>query len=159
MKCPFCHAENDRVVDSRACHNGYVIRRRRECLFCNRRFTTHERMEELTIKVIKKDGTRVPFEREKIQRGLERACWKRSVTDEQISSIVTAIEQKIHSCFETEVHSQELGELVMSHLGDLDQVAFVRFASVYRDFSDAQDFMKELAPMLKPGRKLPPKEA
>ena len=79
MKCPFCHADNDRVVDSRSCHDGYAIRRRRECLLCNRRFTTHERMEDLTIKVIKKDGTRVPFEREKIQRGLERACWKRSV--------------------------------------------------------------------------------
>ncbi len=148
MRCPFCQADHDRVVDSRAGQDGFVVRRRRECLKCKRRFTTYERIEEPAIKVVKKDGIREPFERDKIRRGLEKACWKRPVSDEQIKSILTAVENDIHSDFENEIPSQELGELVMNHLKLLDQVAFVRFASVYRQFTDAKDFMAEVGPML-----------
>lgn len=148
MRCPFCQADLDRVVDSRAGQDGFVVRRRRECLKCKRRFTTYERIEEPSIKVVKKDGIREPFERDKIRRGLEKACWKRPVSDEQIKSILTAVENDIHSEFENEIPSQMLGELVMNHLKKLDQVAFVRFASVYRQFTDARDFMAEVGPML-----------
>lgn len=125
-----------------------AIRRRRECLNCKRRYTTYERIEEPAIKVVKKDGTRVPFEREKIKRGLEKACWKRPISDEQIESIVHTVESELYSKFDTEVQSDWLGELVMKLLRKLDQVAFVRFASVYREFKDVRDFVDELGPML-----------
>ncbi|TWT37345.1 Transcriptional repressor NrdR [Posidoniimonas corsicana] len=148
MKCPFCHVDNDRVIDSRASQDGSAIRRRRECLKCNRRYTTYERPEDITIRVVKKDGSRVPFDREKIKRGLERACVKRSISGLKIDSTVAAIENDIYASFDTEVGSRELGQLVMEHLRDLDQVAFVRFASVYRQFNDVQDFFEELRPML-----------
>jgi transcriptional repressor NrdR len=152
MKCPFCHIDNDRVVDSRASQDGYVIRRRRECLHCRRRYTTFERLEEVTIKVIKKDGSRAPFQREKIKRGLETACWKRPVSDEEIDAIVTYVEQEINARLDGEIDSREVGEMVMERLRELDQVAYVRFASVYRDFTDAQDFVREVAPMLEDRR-------
>ncbi|MBS0208762.1 MAG: transcriptional repressor NrdR [Planctomycetes bacterium] len=148
MNCPFCRFDNDRVIDSRASEDGFAIRRRRECLNCKRRYTTYERLEEPAIKVVKKDGTRTPFEREKIKRGLEKACWKRPISDEQIESVVAAVEADVHQNFETEVQSEYLGELVMQHLRQLDQVAFVRFASVYREFKDVRDFVDELEPML-----------
>ena len=148
MRCPFCRKDNDRVIDSRASQDGAAIRRRRECLSCERRYTTYERPEETTIKVIKKDGSRAPFSREKIQRGLERACWKRSITTRQIEDTVNAIENDVYQSYETEIESRELGLLVMEHLRELDEVAFVRFASVYRQFSDARDFFEELRPML-----------
>jgi transcriptional repressor NrdR len=148
MKCPFCRVDNDRVIDSRASQDGSAIRRRRGCLSCGRRYTTYERPEESTIKVVKKDGSRVPFSREKIRSGLERACWKRPITVRQIDSAVAAIENDVYSQFETEVESRELGALVMERLRDLDEVAFVRFASVYRQFNDVQDFFEELRPML-----------
>jgi transcriptional repressor NrdR len=148
MNCPFCRFDNDRVIDSRASEDGFAIRRRRECLNCKRRYTTYERLEEPAIKVIKKDGSRSPFEREKIKRGLEKACWKRPISDEQIESVVAAVEADVHQNFETEVQSEYLGELVMQHLRQLDQVAFVRFASVYREFKDVRDFVDELEPML-----------
>jgi len=151
MKCPFCRADNDRVIDSRSSQEGLAIRRRRECLHCGRRFTTYERPEETTIKVIKKDGSRVPFEREKVKRGLERACWKRPINGRQIEATTTAIENDVYGKYDTEVESRELGELVMQHLRDLDAVAFVRFASVYRQFNDAYDFFEELRPMLEEG--------
>jgi transcriptional repressor NrdR len=122
---------------------------------CGRRFTTYERPEETTIKVIKKDGSRVPFEREKIKGGLERACWKRPISTRQIEATTAAIENEVYSTFESEVESRELGELVMRYLRDLDAVAFVRFASVYRQFNDAYDFFEELRPMLDEGRKTP----
>ncbi len=125
-----------------------MIRRRRECLACHRRYTTYERMEEPTIKVVKKDGARVPFERDRIKAGLEKACWKRPVTNEQIDAVVSRVEREVHSNFESEVFSRELGELVMRELRQLDQVAYVRFASVYRDFADLNDFVNELRPML-----------
>lgn len=148
MRCPFCRKDNDRVIDSRSCQDGAAIRRRRECLACQRRFTTYERPEEATIKVVKKDGSRAPFSREKIQRGLERACWKRSITVRQIEKTVNAIENDVYESFESEIESRELGLIVMEHLRELDEVAFVRFASVYRQFNDVRDFFEELRPML-----------
>jgi transcriptional repressor NrdR len=132
-----------------------AIRRRRECVGCGRRFTTYERPEETTIKVVKKDGSRVPFEREKIKQGLERACWKRPINGRQIEAATAAIENDVYSSFENEVESRVLGELVMEHLRDLDEVAFVRFASVYRQFNDVHDFFEELRPMLKDGPRTP----
>lgn len=148
MICPYCRTDNDRVIDSRTSQDGFAIRRRRECLQCRRRFTTYERVEEPAIKVIKKDGARVPFEREKIRQGLEKACWKRPISEEQIEAIVAAVESDIHANFEHEVPSQHLGAVVMRHLRELDQVAYVRFASVYRQFKDVRDFVEELEPML-----------
>jgi transcriptional repressor NrdR len=155
MKCPYCRGDNDRVIDSRASQDSFAIRRRRECLCCRRRYTTYERIEEPAIKVVKKDGVRVPFERDKIKRGLEKACWKRPISDEQIEAVVTAVENDVHANFDTEVESRYLGELVMRHLRQLDQVAFVRFASVYREFKDVRDFVDELEPMLKESRRPP----
>ncbi|QDT67866.1 Transcriptional repressor NrdR [Planctomycetes bacterium MalM25] len=148
MRCPYCRKDNDRVIDSRASQDGAAIRRRRECVSCDRRYTTYERPEETTIKVVKKDGSRAPFDREKIQKGLERACWKRPISTRQIETTVDAIENDVYQGFETEIESAELGQLVMEHLRELDQVAFVRFASVYREFKDAHDFVEELRPIL-----------
>ena len=148
MKCPFCRADHDKVIDSRPSQDGWAVRRRRTCFSCGRRFTTYERPEEMTIKVIKKDGSRVPFDRDKIRSGLERACWKRSITGRQIEATTTAIENDVSATYESEVDSSELGELVLGHLRDLDEVAFVRFASVYRQFNDVHDFFEELRPML-----------
>jgi transcriptional repressor NrdR len=147
MKCPYCQVDNDRVLDSRASEDGFVTRRRRECLACGQRYTTYERVEP-TIKVIKKDGTRVPFDREKIKVGLEKACWKRPISDAQLEAIVTEVENNVQANFHTEVESRYLGELVMDLLRKLDQVAYVRFASVYRQFEDVHDFVDELRPML-----------
>lgn len=148
MRCPFCRVDNDRVIDSRASQDGSAIRRRRECLKCGRRYTTYERPEDVTIKVIKKDGSRAPFDRDKIKRGLERACVKRPISSHKIEATVAAIENDVYASFDTEVDTRELGQLVMEHLRDLDEVAFVRFASVYRQFNDVQDFFEELRPML-----------
>ena len=148
MRCPFCRADNDRVVDSRACQDGFSIRRRRLCNACRRRYTTYERIEETAIKVVKKDGSRVPFSRDKVKRGLERACWKRPISDRDIEKTVALIENDVFTAFDSEIDSRRLGELVMDHLRDLDEVAFVRFASVYRQFADAGDFFDELQPFL-----------
>ncbi|MGE0607489.1 MAG: transcriptional regulator NrdR [Pirellulales bacterium] len=155
MKCPFCRCDNDKVIDSRAGEDGTHIRRRRECSSCSRRFTTYERVEGATLKVVKKDGGRVPFDRGKIRSGLEKACWKRPISTEQIEAIITAIEDEIHSQFDTEVEARHLGELVMKQLRLLDQVAYVRFASVYRDFEDARDFVQELEPMIQESLRKP----
>jgi len=152
MKCPYCQSDNDRVIDSRACHDGAAIRRRRECLGCHRRYTTYERVEEVAIKVVKKDGTREPYQRAKIKQGLARACWKRPVSDEQIEQVVAATEREIYEKLDNEIESRELGDIVMKFLRKLDQVAYVRFASVYRDFADVQDFVAELQPMLSEDR-------
>ena len=148
MKCPYCQVDDDRVLDSRASEDGFVTRRRRECLSCKRRYTTYERVERTTIKVVEKDGTRVPFDRDKIKRGLEKACWKRPISDAQLEEIVTAVENDVEANFDTEVESRDLGELVIKRLRKLDQVAYVRFASVYRRFQDVRDFVDELRPML-----------
>lgn len=148
MKCPFCHVDDDRVLDTRASEDGFAIRRRRECNRCKRRYTTYERIERRALKVVKKDGTRVPFERDKLKAGLEKACWKRPISDAQMEAIITDVENDIEANFESEVESRYLGELVMQHLRGLDQVAYVRFASVYRQFGDVRDFVDELKPML-----------
>lgn len=129
--------------------DGFAIRRRRLCLRCGRRYTTYERPEEIAIKVVKKDGCREPFRREKIKQGLARACWKRPISNEQIDKLVSEIESDVYAHFESELESRILGELVMEHLRELDQVAFVRFASVYREFKDVNDFVHELRPILK----------
>jgi transcriptional repressor NrdR len=148
MRCPYCQIDNDRVIDSRASEDGMAIRRRRECLGCHRRYTTFERVEEVSIKVIKKDGNRVPFDRTKIKSGLEKACWKRPISDGQIEAAVSAVEREIYDRFDSEVETRDIGELVMQQLAKLDQVAYVRFASVYREFKDARDFVEELQPIL-----------
>ena len=148
MKCPHCQQDNDRVIDSRASEDGAAIRRRRECLDCRYRYTTYERVDRTSIKVIKKDGVREPFDRQRLKAGLEKACWKRPISDARLEQIVTAVENDVESKFDSEVESRYLGELVMHHLRQLDQVAYVRFASVYRQFEDVQDFVDELRPML-----------
>ncbi|MCA9211714.1 MAG: transcriptional repressor NrdR [Planctomycetales bacterium] len=148
MKCPFCYEDNDRVIDSRASQDAYAIRRRRECLSCKRRYTTYERIEESEMKVVKKDGAREPFNREKIRSGLAKACWKRPIRDDQIVQIVAEIEQEIYDRYDSEIDSRDLGSMLMDRLRELDQVAFVRFASVYREFTDVRDFVDELQPML-----------
>lgn len=147
MKCPFCHADNDRVTDSRATEDGAAIRRRRECLKCEKRFTTYERVERTTVKVVKKDGSRVPFDRDRLKLGLEKACWKRPVSEAQLEEVISAVENDIEANFDNEVESRYIGELVMKHLRALDQVAYVRFASVYRQFKDVHDFVDELRAM------------
>ena len=148
MRCPYCKCDNDKVIDSRACEDGFSIRRRRECISCDRRYTTYERLDEIGIKVVKKDGVREPFLRDKIRAGLLKACWKRPVSDEQIESLVSKIEGEVYAGNDDEIPSHVLGEMVMTSLSKLDQVAFVRFASVYREFKDARDFVDELRPML-----------
>ena len=153
MKCPFCRSDNDRVIDTRTIQEGTAIWRRRQCLACNRRYTTYERIERTTVKIIKKDGAREPFDHSKIKRGLEKACWKRPISDTQLEAIIAEVENQLETSFESEVPSRELGELVMQHLRQLDQVAFVRFASVYRQFEDVHDFVDELKPMLDESRR------
>lgn len=123
------------------------------CNHCQRRFTTYERVEESTIAVIKKGNVREPFSREKISRGLERACWKRPISAEQIRKIVSLVEAEIYQDFEDEVPSEAIGEILMRHLVDLDQVAYVRFASVYREFKDLNDFVHELRPIMRPKKR------
>jgi transcriptional repressor NrdR len=156
MLCPFCREGETKVIDSRASQD-FVIRRRRECLICERRFTTYEKIEESPVKVIKKDGSRVPFDREKIRSGLEKACYKRPISADQIESIICGVEADVYEDFEREVPSREIGEKVIEALREIDQVAFVRFASVYREFKDVNDFVEELGPMLK--APVPPKRA
>ena len=147
MRCPFCNQDNDKVTDTRTSADGFVVRRRRECCICRKKFTTYERIEAAQIRVIKRDGSRVPFERERLQHGVERACWKRKISDEQIEALIAQVEHDISTAFETEVKSQYIGEQVMHYLGELDQVAYVRFASVYRHFENADDFARELQRM------------
>ena len=148
MKCPFCGDKNDRVVDTRASDDGFVVRRRRMCLGCSKKFTTYERIEVTNIRVIKRDGTRVPFDRAKLRQGIERACWKRPISEGQISGLLAELETQIESDADTEVHTDYIGELVMRLLRNLDDVAYVRFASVYRQFKNVEDFARELEPML-----------
>ncbi|MCX7416379.1 MAG: transcriptional regulator NrdR [Planctomycetota bacterium] len=148
MRCPFCRIDNDRVIDSRAGDDGTSIRRRRECVGCRRRFTTYERVERQLLSVIKKGGDAEPFDRDKIKRGLAKACWKRPITEEEIELTVSSLEAELYGNYESEVPSRVLGERLMELLRVLDQVAFVRFASVYREFKDVRDFVDELQPIL-----------
>lgn len=144
MKCPFCDEIEDKVVDSRMAKEGQVIRRRRECLSCKRRYTTYERVEESLPMVAKKDTRREPFDRVKILNGLKKACEKRPISVATIEAVTDRIEKRIQEMGETEVQSRIVGEEVMKELHDLDQVAYVRFASVYREFKDIDQFMDEL---------------
>lgn len=149
MRCPFCKKDNDKVIDSRTASDGHVVRRRRECLECGRRFTTYERMEDVPIRVVKKDGRRVPFDRKKVLNGIIKACEKRPISVESMEKIVDTVESEIHSFFDREVPSKFIGEMVMKELKVMDEVAYVRFASVYRAFKDVNEFFNELKPMLK----------
>ena len=149
MKCPYCRADNDRVVDTRVAEDGFMIKRRRYCNVCNRRFTTYERIEVTNIRVIKRDGTRVPFDREKLRKGIERACWKRPVSEGQISALIARVETKIENDGENEIDTDYIGENVLACLRELDEVAYVRFASVYRKFDSVDDFSRELRSLLK----------
>lgn len=148
MRCPFCQSTENKVIDSRESHEGTVIRRRRECLKCERRFTTYERIEELTPLIVKKDGRREAFDREKLLTGLTKASEKRAVSVEQLEGIVSEVERKLQETGEKEVPSTVLGEQVMRRLQDIDEVAYVRFASVYRSFRDISEFMTELKDLI-----------
>ena len=148
MKCPFCGHEEDKVVDSRTSSDGVAIRRRRECLQCGKRFTTYEHVEEQPLMVIKKDGRREPFDRHKLLAGLVKACEKRPVSMDDLEGLVDELERELSQHFEREVASREIGERVMRKLHALDPVAYVRFASVYREFKDVEQFMRELKDLL-----------
>lgn len=149
MKCPSCGHLEDKVIDSRSAKEGQAIRRRRECLACHRRFTTYETVETTPLLVIKKDGRREPFSREKILNGLLRACEKRPIPAERIHAIVDGLEAELMQKGQDEVQSSEIGERVMAELHQLDEVAYVRFASVYRHFKDLNQFLEELRSLLK----------
>jgi transcriptional repressor NrdR len=145
VRCPFCKEEQDKVIDSRSSDGGRIIRRRRQCLACNKRFTTYEKTSEsFRMYVIKKDSSRVPYDREKIIAGLQKACYKRSVSAEQVRQIADKVEEDIFRNFDKEVTSSFIGESVIKHLRDVDKVAYIRFASVYRDFKDAGDLIDEI---------------
>lgn len=148
MRCPFCGAEELKVIDSRPSIENNTIRRRRECIDCSSRFTTYERIEDVSLMVVKKDANREEFNRSKLIRGIVRACEKRPVSAQQIEDVVTRIEQKLANQMKKEVSSQEIGELVMEELKRLDEVAYVRFASVYKSFRDIDTFVLELRKML-----------
>ncbi len=149
MKCPFCSSRESKVVDSRIGRDGDSIRRRRECYECGRRFTTYERVEEVTLMVVKKDGTRQPFDRNKIIAGLQKAIEKRPIAHEVIEKLALEVEKELQEKGEKEVESREIGEKIISRLHKIDEVAYVRFASVYRSFKDVNQFMEELKDLLK----------
>lgn len=149
MKCPYCGFIEDKVIDSRPTDEGSAIRRRRECSKCTRRFTTYEKVESLPLMVIKKDKTRQLFDREKLMNGLLRACEKRPVSINDLEKLVEDIESQLCNSLQREVTTQDIGEMVMSRLKNMDEVAYVRFASVYRQFKDINTFMDELRKLLK----------
>ncbi len=148
MKCPFCNKDSSRVIDSRPADDNTSIRRRRECENCGKRFTTYEKVETIPLIVIKKDKNREPYDRNKIKSGIVRSCHKRPVSMEQIEATVEAIENTIFNMEEKEIESMRIGEIVMEKLKDLDEVAYVRFASIYREFKDVGTFMNELKKMV-----------
>jgi transcriptional repressor NrdR len=148
MKCPFCREGDFAVVDSRSHRGGFPIRRKRLCNHCKRRVITVEHVEEAPLKVVKKDESREPFDPAKVRRGLEKACYKRPISTEQIEAIVRQVESDVYAEYFSEVPVAVVGELVMDYLKKLDQVAYVRFASVYREFKDVGDFVEEIQPML-----------
>ena len=152
MKCPFCADTENKVIDSRLSKEGYVIRRRRECLACNRRFTTYERIEEIPLMIIKKDGRREEFNRDKIRTGITKACEKRNVSMNSIEDFLDELEQELRETGKKEISSSIVGERVINRLHDLDEIAYVRFASVYREFKDVNDFIQELKLMLENNR-------
>ena len=149
MRCPYCSYSESKVIDSRPAEEGTTIRRRRECLSCGKRFTTYEIMERLPLLVIKRDGSRQSFDKVKVINGMVKACEKRPVPASEIERVADEIEQELQSSLEREVSSAQIGEMIMDRLKDMDQVAYVRFASVYRQFKDVNSFMEELQDMLK----------
>ncbi|OGP58611.1 MAG: transcriptional regulator NrdR [Deltaproteobacteria bacterium RBG_13_49_15] len=148
MKCPFCGELDNKVIDSRLGKDGDVIRRRRECITCNRRFTTYEYIEEIPIMIIKKDGRRELFSREKVRSGMKRACEKRNISIHVIEEFIDNLERDLKEAGEKEIPSRWIGEKIMAKLHELDDVAYVRFASVYREFKDVNDFFAELKTLL-----------
>jgi transcriptional repressor NrdR len=150
MKCPFCNENNDRVVDSRESREGEVIRRRRECNACGRRFTSYETIDHIDYMVIKRDGRREPFDRQKVLQGLVLSCKKRSVSVKELEEIADHIENELHNAPGREIESEEIGNYIMYRLKEIDPVAFVRFASVYRDFRDISDLKSEVDKLFRP---------
>jgi transcriptional repressor NrdR len=150
VRCPFCKEDSDKVIDSRASEGGRVIRRRRQCMTCKRRYTTYEKIgESFKLNVIKKDGSRVPYDRDKIIAGLQKACYKRPVSADQIQETADAVEEDVFKNYDKEVSSRFIGEHTMMHLRKVDKVSYIRFASVYREFSDAGDFIEEVSQAIK----------
>ena len=158
MRCPYCGYKEDKVVDSRSTAEESAVRRRRECLKCGKRFTTYEYIEEVSMRVVKKDGRREPFDRKKVLAGIIRACEKRPISVEKMEEIVTQVERSIQKKSDREVFSNRVGELVMEKLKNLDDVAYVRFASVYRQFKDVGQFMVELKDILEKDKRVFRKE-
>jgi transcriptional repressor NrdR len=148
MKCPYCGEVDNKVIDSRLSKDGNVIRRRRECIICSRRFTTYEHIEEIPIMIIKKDGRREVFSREKVRSGMKKACEKRDISMNIIEEFIDELERDLRETGEKEIPAAEVGEKIMSRLHELDDVAYVRFASVYREFKDVNDFVDELKSLL-----------
>lgn len=148
MKCPFCNYPDSKVVDSRPTDEGTSIRRRRECLHCLKRFTTYETIERLPLMLVKRDGTREPYDRNKLLSGVMKACEKRPVPQARLEQLVDTVEQKLFGTLETEISSQKIGEMVIQELKNVDEVAYVRFASVYRQFKDINTFLEELNSLL-----------
>ena len=149
MKCPFCNHLHDKVVDSRESKEGDAIRRRRECLSCERRYTTYERIDEVPYMVVKKDGRREKFDRQKVLGGLLKACEKRPISMAKLSDLVNRVESKVSDSPDREISTTEIGEYLMDNLRDLDKIAYVRFASVYRDFQDEEAFFNELKALMR----------
>ena len=149
MKCPYCKTKRDKVIDSRTIRNNQAVRRRRECLKCHKRYTTYEYVEDVPLMVVKSDNRREPFDRQKILSGLMKACEKRPISMDRLDGVVSKIEAQLQNKFVKEVKSQVIGEVIMKHLHSLDEVAYVRFASVYRQFRDVSQFTKELKKFLK----------
>lgn len=148
MRCPFCDNQETKVIDSRPTEDGHAIRRRRECERCSRRFTTYEKVEEVILMIVKKDGSREAFDRRKIMNGIIKACEKRPVTVATMENMVDQIERGLNNMMEKEIESSFIGELIMDQLKDVDQVAYVRFASVYRQFTDVNTFVAEIEKLL-----------
>ena len=146
MRCPFCKEDRDKVIDSRSSESGRVIRRRRQCLACAKRFTTYEKIgDSFKLNVVKKDGSRVPYDRDKVLAGLQKACYKRPVSADQVQETADKVEEDVFKNHDKEVSSRFIGESVMTHLRAIDKVAYIRFASVYRDFTDAGKFIEEVS--------------
>jgi transcriptional repressor NrdR len=148
MKCPFCAEIDNKVIDSRLSKDGNVIRRRRECIICSRRFTTYEHIEEIPVMIVKKDGRREVFSREKVRSGIQKACQKRDVSINVIDEFLDELERDLREAGEKEISSNKIGEKIMAKLHEIDDVAYVRFASVYREFKDVNDFVSELKNLL-----------
>jgi transcriptional repressor NrdR len=148
MKCRYCASTDSRVIDSRPTEDGSAIRRRRECINCGKRFTTYEKIEEIPIMVVKRDGRREPFDSEKIRNGIRKACEKRPISADIQDQVVDDVSREVFNTLASEVTTRDVGEIVMKKLKDVDEVAYVRFASVYREFKDTQTFMKELQRLL-----------